>query len=164
MKNFHPKAFAFEESSKNLKNKKSLTSSKLEICCEDHSIHLPTKVEKISCSSKDYKRIESKDLSYVKELKRRIVLTHYINTNLYLWSTFNILIFKLENFVFTTMSRDKQNLSLPDHLFKTGKINTRQDRSHGQGIFIIHTKNVTIPFFFFSFFFFEEPIPCFYHA
>ena len=50
------------------------------------------------------------------------------------------------------MSRDKQNLSLPDHLFKAGKINTRQDRSHGQGIFIIHTKNVTLPFFFlFSF-------------
>ena len=46
-KNFNLRAFTSED----LKNNKSLISSKLEICCEDRSIHLPTKVKKISCSS-----------------------------------------------------------------------------------------------------------------
>ena len=46
-KNFDPKVFKFEESSKNLKNNKFLTNVLPKIHCNDYSIHLPTKVKKI---------------------------------------------------------------------------------------------------------------------
>ena len=53
--NFNPKSFKFKESLKNMKNNKSLTSSKSEIRCEDCLIHFPIKVKKISCSNLDHK-------------------------------------------------------------------------------------------------------------
>ena len=78
---------------KNLKDNKSLTSSKLEIRCEDQLIHLPTKLKKISRLSQDNKE----------DRIRRAICTHYlINTKLYLWNTFfNLFDFQLlRNFVF----------------------------------------------------------------
>ena len=52
-KNFNLRAFTFED----LKNNKSLISSKLEICCEDRSIRFKFKEDRI------------KGYSFVKELK-----------------------------------------------------------------------------------------------
>ena len=63
-RNFNPRAFTFED----LKNNKSLISSKLEIYCEDHPIHLPTKVKKILVRVK-FNEDRIKGYSFVKESK-----------------------------------------------------------------------------------------------
>ena len=54
-----------------LKNNKPLTSSKLEIHCEDHLIHLPIKVKKILCSSQDYKEDRIKRLFFCKRINNK---------------------------------------------------------------------------------------------
>ena len=68
-KNFNLRAFTFED----LKNNKSLISSKLEICCEDHSIHLSTKVKKSHCLSRDQRR-QNQRVFFCKRIKIEIVL------------------------------------------------------------------------------------------
>ena len=77
-----------------MKNNKSLTSSKPKICCEDHLIHLPTKLKKISRSSQDHKEDRIRGALFVKESKQRLY-SLFINTNLYLQTIFlfNCLIF-----------------------------------------------------------------------
>ena len=88
-KNFNPRAFTF----KDLKNNKSLISSKLEICCEDRSIHFPTKVKKISYSSQVQRR-QNQRVLFCKRIEQRLY-SLFINTNLYLQTIFlfNCLIF-----------------------------------------------------------------------
>ena len=68
-KNFNLRAFTFED----LKNNKSLISSKLEIFCENHSIHLPTKVKKISCLSQVQRR-QNQNVFFCKRIEIEIVL------------------------------------------------------------------------------------------
>lgn len=53
----------------NLKNGKSLTSSKLDIHCKDRSIHLPIKVKKISSSSQDRKEFKIRGALFSKRVK-----------------------------------------------------------------------------------------------
>ena len=65
-KNFNPKSFKFKESLKNLKNNKSLTSSKSEIHCEACLNHFPIKVKKILCSNLDHKKDRIRGLFFYK--------------------------------------------------------------------------------------------------
>ena len=58
-----------QESLENLKNNKSLTSSKPEIRCEDHLIYLPTKLKKISRLSQNHKEDRIRGELFVKESK-----------------------------------------------------------------------------------------------
>ena len=110
-KNFHPKIFAFEESSK---NHKSLTNSNLYIHCEDYLVHLPTKVEEILCLNQDFiytnhglkklfKMTESENYSFCKRTKNR-KLHSFINKYKFIFvkhfQFFFFLIFKLGIFCF----------------------------------------------------------------
>ena len=98
-KNFNLRTFTFED----LKNNKSLISSKLEICCEDHSIHLPTKVKKISCLSQVQRR-QNQRVFFCKRIEIEIVLIihqyKFIFANHISFQLFDFL--QLGNFVFTT--------------------------------------------------------------
>ena len=60
-------------SQESLKNNKSL-----EICCEDYSIHLPTKVEKILRSSEDHKENRIRGALFVKKNETDIVLNTFL--------------------------------------------------------------------------------------
>ena len=80
--NFNPKSFKFKEPS-NLKNNKSLTSSKSEIHYEDCLIHFPIKVKKISCSNLDHKEDRIRGLFFYKMITENC--TNYsFYTNLHL--------------------------------------------------------------------------------
>ena len=98
LKNFNLKGFTFED----LKNNKSLISSKLEICCEDRSIHLPTKIKKISCSSQVQRR-QNQRAFFCKRIEIEIVLI--IHQYKFIFAnhiSFQFLDFpQLRNFVFT---------------------------------------------------------------
>ena len=116
-KNFNPRAFTF----KDLKNNKSLISSKLEICCEDRSIHFPTKVKKISYSSQVQRR-QNQRVLFCKRIEIEIVLIihqyKFIFTNHISFQLFDFL--QLENFVFTNFWHarwDNRYLSSPLHQF-----------------------------------------------
>ena len=97
LKNFNLRAFAF----KDLKNNKSLISSKLEICCEDHSIHLSTKAKKISCLSQVQRR-QNQRIFFCKRIEIEIVLIIYqyklLFANEISFQLFDFL--QLRNFVF----------------------------------------------------------------
>ena len=97
-KNFNLIAFTF----KDLKNNKSLISSKLEICCEDRSIHLPTKVKKISCLSQVQRR-QNQRVFFCKRIEIEIVLIihqyKFIFANHISFQLFDFL--QWGNFVFT---------------------------------------------------------------
>ena len=97
-KNFNLEAFTF----KDLKNNKSIISLKLEIFCGDRSIHLPTKVKKIHCSSQVQRRQNQREF-FCKRIEIEIVLIIYqykfIFANHISFQLFDFL--QLGNFVFT---------------------------------------------------------------
>ena len=102
-KNFNLRAFTFED----LKNNKSLISSKLEICCGDRLIHLPIKVNKIPCL-RQVQRRQNQRVFICKRIEIEIILIihqyKFIFANHIFFQLFDFL--QLRNFVFTSTLRN----------------------------------------------------------
>ena len=71
-----------------MKDNKSLTSSKPEIRYEDHLIHLPTKLKKISRLSQDHNEDRVRGALFIKNIQNKDCTHYLINTKLYMWNTF----------------------------------------------------------------------------